>query len=346
MSALSDSAIASTDNIPVAPENDYYTIRALPGKGYGCMALCQISRGTRILTDTPLLIVPMANYMKADIEAVFSSLTEERKNAYFTLHSGHGQLLSNWPSKIHFSVTGRERQRIEEQHAARTGSEATLISIFQTNCMEMGTGAAVFLHTSRFNHSCNPNACFSWNASIGKETIHTMRDIKAGEEITISYVDMEHDKRLRAWELKHYGFVCDCPACGDEGDETSIAYKSAENRLQIQELDRETRLLRGFRLTEGSKQPDFANKLLKTAVLLQKEGCWDARLAGVFLDIALVCEYNGDFGMGVVAGGKAVQIKKDCQGIDFPDFKKYAEAVERIKASRRREMGEANGWQA
>lgn len=99
-------------------------------------------------------------------------------------------------------------------------------------------------------------------------------------------------------------------------------------------------------MTEGAKQPDFVNKLLKMAVLLQKEGCWDARLAGVFLDIALVCEYSGDFKVGVLAGEKAVQIKKDCQGIDFPDFKKYAEAVERIKASRRREMGEANGWRA
>jgi len=82
------------------------------------------------------------------------------------------------------------------------------------------------------------------------------------------------------------------------------------------------------------------------AVLLQKEGCWDARLAGVFLDIALICEYNGDFKMGALAGEKALQIKKDCQGLDFPDYKRYAEAVERIKASRRREMGEAGGWKA
>lgn len=105
-------------------------------------------------------------------------------------------------------------------------------------------------------------------------------------------------------------------------------------------------VLRGYRLTEGAAQPDFVTKLLKMAVALQKEGAWDARLAGVFLDIALVCEYNGDLKMGVVAGEKAVKIKRDCQGVDFPDFKRYAEAVERIKASRRRETGEANGWKA
>lgn len=82
--------------------------------------------------------------------------------------------------------------------------------------MEMGSGAAVFVHAARFNHACNPNACFNWNAQIGKETVHTMRDIAEGEEITISYVDVQHDKRLRAWELRHYGFVCGCAACGDE----------------------------------------------------------------------------------------------------------------------------------
>ncbi|KAF3048456.1 hypothetical protein E8E11_006839 [Didymella keratinophila] len=260
-----------------------------PRKGYGCFALKPIPRGTRILTDTPLLIVPMADYMKADIEAAFSKLSDVAKLQYFTLHSGHGQNPADWPSQIHPSVPARERQRISEQHAARVGNEATLISIFQTNCMEMNAGAAVFLHTSRFNHSCVPNACFTWNAAIGKETIHTMRDIQQGEEITISYVDGEHGKRLRAWELRHYGLVCQCEACGDEEDESSYAYASAERRLQIQELERETQLLRGE---------------------------------------------------------KAMHIKRDCQGVDFPDFKKYAEAVERIKASRRREVGEANGWKA
>lgn len=156
--------------------------------------------------------------MKADIEAAFSTLTPAQKEAYFTLHSGHSQSRAAWPSRIHPSVPARDRQRIEEQHDARVGSDATLISIFQTNCMEMGDGAAVFLHASRFNHSCVPNACFTWNVAIGKETIHTMRDIEAGAEVTVSYVDSEHDKRLRAWELRHYGFVCGCEACGDEED--------------------------------------------------------------------------------------------------------------------------------
>lgn len=167
--------------------------------------------------------------MKSDIEAAFGSLTDEQKMMYFTLHSSHGQPASSWPSAIHSSVRTKERQRIEEQHAARTDPSPTLLSIFQTNCMEMDAGAAIFPHAARFNHACNPNACFSWNAEIGKETIHAMRDIEEGEEITLSYCDMGHGKRLRAWELKHYGFVCDCKACGDVED-VSLESKTERGR--------------------------------------------------------------------------------------------------------------------
>lgn len=75
----------------------------------------------------------------------------------------------------------------------------------------------------------------------------------------------------------------------------------------------------------------MVGKLLKLAALLQQEGSWDARLAGVFFDLALVCEFHGDYKMGVATGEKALQIKKDCQGTDFPEYKQYVAAVERIK---------------
>lgn len=263
-------------------ENEYYEIRAIPGKGYGCFAVKSIERGTRILGDDPLLVVPIADYLRSDIEEAFEQLSAEEKALYFTLHSGHGQDPKAWPSRIHSTVTGRERQRIQEQHEARTGKCASLISIFQTNCMEWNNGAAVFANAARFNHYCNPNACFTWNSAIGKETIHIINEVGAGEEITLSYCDMIHDKTLRSWELKHYGFVCDCRACTeDEDDDTTFAHQSAMRRFRLQELERETRYLRGARLGEGVKEADFVSKLLQLAALHQQEGDFTARLASV-----------------------------------------------------------------
>lgn len=236
----------------------------------------------RILADNPLLVVPIADYLKTDIQEAFDKLSPEEKKLYFSLHSGHGQNSKQWPSWIHATVKGKERQRIQEQHDARTGKTASVISIFQTNCMEMEKGAAVFPHASRFNHSCNPNACFTWNSAIGKETIHIMNDVLGGEQITLSYCDMVHDRKLRSWELKHYGFVCDCRACAeDEDDETTFAHQSAARRFRLQELERETGLLRGSRLQEGIDTPNFAGKLLELAALHQQEGDFTARLARV-----------------------------------------------------------------
>lgn len=254
----------------------------MPGKGYGCFALKAIPRGTRILEDEPLLIVPIWRYLQSDIEKAAAGMTPEQRKLYFSLHSGHGQDPKKWPSKIHDTVPAMERQRILEQHAARVGKEATLISIFQINCMEMGDGAAVFGHASRFNHCCNPNALFTWNAAIHKETIHTMKDVAAGEEITLSYCDMTHDKPSRTYELKHYGFVCDCPACaGDENDESSFANQSAVRRFRLQELEHETRYWRGSRLLEGAQKPELVNRLLQMAALHNLEGEYSARLAAV-----------------------------------------------------------------
>ncbi|KAJ4993279.1 set domain-containing protein 5 [Stagonosporopsis vannaccii] len=337
---------SSSDTIPIAPPNPYYEIRAVPGKGYGCIATTPIPRGTRILADSALLSVPNAHYMASDIALAFAALTAAQQSLYLSLHSAHGQAPSHWPSSMHASVPARDKQRILEQHAARTAPSPSLLSIFQTNCMELGHGAGVFPHAARFNHSCVPNATFAWNERLRKETVHAMRDVGVGEELVICYVDVAHDRRLRAWELRHYGFVCGCVACGEGEDDSSPAFASAQRRLQLYDLDRETRRLRGSRLDDGAAQPGFAAKLLKMAALLQEEGAWDARLAGVFLDIALVCEANGDFMMGVRAGERALQVKRDAQGVDAADYKKYGEVLERIRAGRRREVGAAEGWRA
>ncbi|KAH7092354.1 hypothetical protein FB567DRAFT_588641 [Paraphoma chrysanthemicola] len=325
--------MATSDSTPRAPPNEYYEVRAIPDKGYGCFALKPIKRGIRILAEGPLLVVPIADYLHSDIQKAFDELSPEQQQLYFTLHSNHGQDPKNWPGQIHESVPAHERQRILEQHNARVGKEPSLISIFQTNCMEMNKGAAIFPNAARFNHSCNPNACFTWNEAIGKETIHIMNDVDAGDEITLSYCDMMHEKTLRAYELKHYGFVCDCRACaGDASADGSFAAESAERRFRLQELERETRFLRGKRLEYGAKQDSFVEKLLEMAALHQKEGDYTARLANVFLDIALVCEVKDDVGMAARAIAKAVRVKRDCQGTDFPDIRRYKEVLQRIAA--------------
>lgn len=263
--------------IPTVAANDLYEIRYTPGRGYGCFATRNLPHGTRILADKLLLFVPVANYYESDINESFSKLTEEEKTLYFSLHSAHGQDPENWPPKIHPGVGKREKSRILEQHIARVSKEPSLISIFQTNCMELGSGAAIFPNAARFNHSCNPNACFVWNNAIQKETIHAMRDIEKDEEITLTYCDMMQDRKNRTWELKHYGFFCDCPACdGDLSDPTSFAAKSELNRHRLKEIAEEE-----IKRVKDSDDLGQVDKLLQMISLLREEGDYSSRLASL-----------------------------------------------------------------
>lgn len=177
---------------------------------------------------------------------------------------------------------GREVQRIKEQHDARVAKEPSLLSIFQNNCMEMGRGAGIFPNASRFNHSCSPNANFNWNANIHRETIHIIHDVKAGEQITLSYCDMTHEKTLRSWELKHYGFDCDCSLCiRDEDDHDGSVRRGVDRRYRIGELEQTTSYLRGPNLEVGVREPEFVKQLLELAVLHMEIGDYSMRLANM-----------------------------------------------------------------
>ncbi len=84
------------------------------------------------------------------------------------------------------------------------------------------------------NHSCLPNAHNSWNSDTKGETIHAIRHINAGEEITISY-DKGGPSDSRRTHLKDaFEFDCNCSVCSLPLPELQII---DARRLQIQYLD-------------------------------------------------------------------------------------------------------------
>ena len=105
----------------------------------------------------------------------------------------------------------------EQFRALSSGARSpTDYSRFVTNSIQMtGTEQGVFLQTSRFNHSCVPNAYFGFDPTSGCVRIHAIVGIKEGEEITINYGygGAYRDCKRRNRALRSYGFECDCPAC-------------------------------------------------------------------------------------------------------------------------------------
>ena len=79
--------------------------------------------------------------------------------------------------------------------------------------------AAMYILTSRLNHSCAPNVI--WRSELGGDgqlATVAARDIEEGEEILISYMRAEATSYGEAVSLPHYlqrwyGFTCCCGHC-------------------------------------------------------------------------------------------------------------------------------------
>ena len=67
------------------------------------------------------------------------------------------------------------------------------------------------------NHSCDPNVVIEHRTCATAVAV-AKRDIKAGEELCNSYIDLEEANHLaaRTDALRHYNFVCDCALCGPD----------------------------------------------------------------------------------------------------------------------------------
>lgn len=78
-------------------------------------------------------------------------------------------------------------------------------------------GSGLFAKQSTINHSCEPNAAVEFPFNNHELVVNAGRDISAGEEIFISYIDecdLERSRHSRNKILReNYLFNCDCMKC-------------------------------------------------------------------------------------------------------------------------------------
>ena len=56
------------------------------------------------------------------------------------------------------------------------------------SCNNRVFDGTIFANIARFmNHSCDPNCLVAWNAALKKQVVHAIRNIRSGEELTVSY---------------------------------------------------------------------------------------------------------------------------------------------------------------
>ena len=75
--------------------------------------------------------------------------------------------------------------------------------------------AAVYTTPSFINHSCVPNCVVVYTGR--KLSLRTVQEVKAGDQLFISYTEQLEIYAARKTELERmYGFQCTCQRCRDD----------------------------------------------------------------------------------------------------------------------------------
>ncbi|XP_009765851.1 histone-lysine N-methyltransferase ATXR4 isoform X2 [Nicotiana tabacum] len=91
--------------------------------------------------------------------------------------------------------------------------EDILLSAAASVDAEAAVGNAIYILPSFYNHDCDPNIHILWIESVNAK-LKALRDIEAGEELRICYIDASMDHNARQAILSEgFGFHCKCARC-------------------------------------------------------------------------------------------------------------------------------------
>ncbi|KAL1726137.1 hypothetical protein EV714DRAFT_255167 [Schizophyllum commune] len=182
------------------------------GKGLGVFATRDIGPGELIIAERPLLMIPLG------------VPTAENIPAHFTMRQMIQASLAEWEKALEMLVERMLPERREAfmklANSHTTDGSGPILGRIRTNGI-----AASGLHyqgkrgpEGRFSatcepRSCSPNARYTFNKLTFTSRLRAVRDIKAGEEITITYSRLDVPSVERQKDLAPYGFVCTCDAC-------------------------------------------------------------------------------------------------------------------------------------
>ncbi|KAJ9618726.1 SET domain-containing protein 5 [Taxawa tesnikishii (nom. ined.)] len=324
---------------------DFYTIRKTPHfeMGYGVFAVSDIKRGTRIMEDREVQrgskeIWDMLWFDAEHFERYMDVLhrfhedsqykPENETDINIKMRATNIALMGDLDRRA--ALTDEKRMEMVQDHFG-------IFAIFESNAMWIDRreafGKAVFEQASRINHSCHPNAIHSWNKLTYIQSVHALRDIKAGEQIFIDYVpDSMWDPDQRAKWLQYYhNFTCRCPSCAGPS-----AVQSRANRAEMQKLYQKLwdHLDKECKEKKNIHPPKDLMQSIWSQILLQKkEGL-------VNIDMANILNYYAQFTAernGIDASSKVLDVKQKAYsiyatvyGLDHPFVRQKMEELKML----------------
>lgn len=199
-------------------------VKPTPRKGLGLFAEEDVPTGEAIIVEKPSL--------------VHGPLTEEQDARFWCDPKNIGRQFANTDLVRNFINLSQEDQSDimslynchEKQFPSKSWcpgecpNGSTLAGKFLTNRFRISSRlTGIFFRCAIINHSCDPNCTFhiEANGSIDAEdqwlVIEASRDIKAGDELTISYIPCgDSFGERQAFLSLCYGFKCVCSWCVEE----------------------------------------------------------------------------------------------------------------------------------
>ena len=198
----------------------------MPGKGLGAVATRSIARGERILCEEPLVAWrsvadARGEHDFARLQALVDALAPSERRAFYSLS-----------------------QSSELYGAARTargvwGCNAYPCLDGLAPTADGVTRSAVFAHACRINHACHPSCHIAWHDGLGCMTVHALRSIQPGEELSVAYIggDTLGTRASRQALLSRtYGFCCQCAACALRGDALGASEARQQRLFELHAL--------------------------------------------------------------------------------------------------------------
>ncbi|KAK2609220.1 hypothetical protein QQS21_002302 [Conoideocrella luteorostrata] len=292
----SDQSEASTSN-PTSSNtmknddspNTMHKVMNIPGKGKGLTAAVNISPGARVLCEKPLLLYRSElppDELQADLAKKLKSLSRDEQRQFCAFHN-------NFPGKNSF------------------------VGIVKTNampCGEISTIGAVYSTISRINHSCLPNCYSSWNRNLGQQTVHAIRPILTGQEITISYVHGGTSTDRKAELMEGFGFECGCGSCSLPESEQRL---SDIHREHIDSLN--SVVVDIFPIARDANHNLWRCRRLLELLDEEFEGYPGIWAAVANYDAFQICLSHGDLARASVFAERSYKVRVDCQGEDSPE---------------------------
>ncbi len=275
-----------------------YNLQEVAGKGKGLVATRKIPRGTRILSEKPAIRVPEAvldtrapseNYLSKQVNA----LTPDQKRAFLSMHNIYAD-----------------------------GSISQYLGIILTNALPFGdytSEGGIFLEACRINHACDNNAQKAWNENIKRHTVHAIRDIQKGEEITICYLGVLNSRNVRQEALRRkFAFTCSCRLCSLPEDQSRESDRRLEEILKLDSL-----IDRDGMMGILSAPLQILRYVDQQICLYNEQGPDDNGLPRAFFDAAQVAIANGDLARAQIFVERAVLGWIVLDGDDSPKVVKY-----------------------